>query len=206
MVATKNLYQVNFDDCTAAIIAGGKAKRMGGVPKGLIQVSGEPILAHLKKMLASLFPRTIMICNDPAPYQSFGLEIFPDVIADRGAPGGVHAALAHASSDWIFAVGCDMPHIYPLAVQWIASHRAHFWDAVVVTHKARIESLHAFYRTTCFPAFDAAVRAGEPSFRDILKDLRTKTLHEKELLAAHMPLRTFWNINTPADLERVSEK
>ena len=206
MAAVKNISQVNLDDCTAAIIAGGKAKRMGGIPKGLIEVGGEPILAHLKKLLATLFPRTILICNDPAPYVSFALETHPDVIPNKGAPGGVHSALAHASSDWVFAVGCDMPHIYPAAIQWIAAHRAHFWDAVVVAHKARIESLHSFYRTTGFPAFDAALRAGDPNFRDILKNLRTKTLHEKELLAAHMPLRTFWNINTPADLERVAGK
>ena len=206
MSLEKTLYLVDFSDCTAAIIAGGASTRMGGLPKGHIPVNGEPILAHLKKVLAALFPRTILICNDPARYASFGLETFPDVIADKGAPAGVHAALAHAPSDWIFAVGCDMPFVYPAAVQWMGAQRAHTYDAIVAAHKGRIESLHAFYRTTAFPAFDAAIRAGTPSFRDILHKVRTKTIPERDLLAAAMPLRTFWNINTPADLARLSKK
>src|SRR5215213_9884328 len=95
-------------DVTLALIAGGQGARLGGVAKGLLRLQGQPLLAQLLK-LRPLFGEVLLVSNDPRPYAAWALPTVADVLPGRGAPGGVHAALAHARTAWVLAVGCDMP-------------------------------------------------------------------------------------------------
>src|SRR5512139_3143748 len=98
-------------DCTGALLAGGAAKRMGGGPKGLLRVAGEPLAARSVALFRRAFGRAIVVANDARPYADLGVPVVPDAIPGRGAPGGLHAALSAAGTPWVFAAGCDMPFL-----------------------------------------------------------------------------------------------
>jgi molybdopterin-guanine dinucleotide biosynthesis protein A len=89
---------------------------MGGTPKGLLRVGGEPIAARTIALFLRRFGKAIVVANEPAPYAALGAPVIPDVLPGRGAPGGVHAALAAATTPWVFAAACDMPFLDERAI------------------------------------------------------------------------------------------
>ena len=72
----------------ALILAGGEARRMGGLDKPLITVGGETILARILSRLAAHELIAISANGDPARFASYGCEILPD------EPGGPRGPLA----------------------------------------------------------------------------------------------------------------
>src|SRR5512138_2692613 len=97
-----------FPDCTGALVAGGRATRLAGVPKGLLRVEGEPIAARTLRIFGGLFGARLVVANDPAPYAALGAPVVGDRFPGKGAPAGVHAALAAAATPWVFTAACDM--------------------------------------------------------------------------------------------------
>jgi molybdopterin-guanine dinucleotide biosynthesis protein A len=191
-----------IQDCTGVLMAGGRATRMGGLPKGLLRVGGEPIAARTARIFRTLFATTQLVVNEPAPYAALGLPTVSDRFPGKGAPGGVHAALAASGTGWIFVVGCDMPFLSAEAIRWLAGQRAGA-DAVLVRWRGLVEPLHALYSRACLPALEALLRAGDPSLRDLLAAVRTREIAEDAWRAVDPDGRSFENANTPEDAARL---
>lgn len=81
------------------ILAGGLATRMGGGDKGLLQLGGRTLLAHVIERLAPQVAGTVLNANgDPARFQGFGLPVVADSIEGFVGPlGGVLAGLDYAA-------------------------------------------------------------------------------------------------------------
>ena len=79
------------------ILAGGRATRMGGGDKPLLDVGGKPILAHVIERVST--PASPMVLNangDPARLARFNLPVIADSMADYPGPlAGILAGL-----DW----------------------------------------------------------------------------------------------------------
>lgn len=183
-----------------AIIAGGKGSRLGGAAKGLLKIEGKPLIERILE-LRSRFAEVCLVTDDPIPYRSYGLRCIEDRHKGRGAPGGVHAALAAASAPWVFAVGCDMPFIEWAVVREVLEARSPDADLVCFEVHGRLEPLLGVYRSSL------AKRWGEllptnPSFRDLFSHFRTRVLPEARLREVDPDVRSPVSINTPADLAR----
>lgn len=191
-----------IEDCTGVLVAGGRATRMGGAPKGLLRLAGEPIAARSLALFSRLFGRALVVANDPAPYAALGARIVPDVVAGRGAPGGLHAALSAAETPWVFAAGCDMPFLDERAIAWLATRRAGA-DAVLVRARGRVEPLHAFWSRACHAPLERLLAGGEPSLRDLAAAVRARIVEEDEWRTVDPALRSLENANTPEDARRL---
>jgi molybdopterin-guanine dinucleotide biosynthesis protein A len=189
-------------DCTGVLVAGGRATRMGGTPKGLLRVGGEPIAARSISLFLRLFGRALVVANDPGPYRPLGVPIVPDVLAGRGAPGGLHAALAAAGTPWVFAAACDMPFLDERAIRFLADRRAGA-DAVLVRAAGRLEPLHAFWSRACLPALERLLASGDPSLRDLAAAVSARVVEEDEWSAVDPAGRSLENVNTPEDAARL---
>ncbi|HUU55626.1 MAG TPA: molybdenum cofactor guanylyltransferase [Armatimonadota bacterium] len=99
----------------AAILAGGRASRLGGIVKGLIQLpDGRTIIERLIEEVRGAGIFDIIICaNDPAPYQDLGLPIIADSEPGLGPLGGIAAALSHfaPTAEAVLLLAGDMPAI-----------------------------------------------------------------------------------------------
>ncbi len=86
------------------ILAGGRATRMGGGDKGLLDLGGRPILAHVIDRLAPQVDRLALnAAGDPARFAAFGLPVLPDSVSGFAGPlAGVLAGL-----DWAAGQGAD---------------------------------------------------------------------------------------------------
>src|SRR5512143_1571568 len=191
-----------FPDCTGALVAGGRATRMGGAAKGLLRVAGEPIAARSVALFRRLFGEVIVVANDPAPYAGLGAPVVPDAVRGKGAPGGLHAALLAARTPWVFAAACDMPFLSERAIALLAARREGA-AAVVPRFRGRLEPLHAFWSRACLPALERLLAAGDPSLRDLAREVGAVVVEEEGWRAADPAGRTFENANTPGDLARL---
>lgn len=184
-------------DVTLAILAGGRARRLGGLPKGLLVHEGRPLLAHLLG-LGSHFAETLLVTSDPAPYAGFGVRSVADLVPDRGAPGGVHAALAHAQTPWVLVVAADMPFVTAPVLQRLLAERSAGADAVGFEVDGRLEPLLACYRSALAASWGAAL-ADSPSLRGLWSTVRARVLLKAALLEVDPTGRAVLSVNTPED-------
>jgi len=189
-------------DCTGALVAGGKATRLGGAAKGLLRAGGEPIAARSLRLFGELFAGALIVANDPAPYAALGAPIVADVVAGKGAPGGLHAALAAAPTPWVFTAGCDMPFLSREGILLLAARREGV-EAVIVEWQGRLEPLHAFWSRACLPYVARRLADGDPSLQSLGRGVRAAIVREGDWRAVDPEGRAFENANTPADAARL---
>ena len=113
------------------ILAGGLARRMGGGDKALIDVGGQPLLAHVIARLAPQVAGLALNANgDLARFASFGLPVVADDVPGFAGPlAGVLAGL-----DWLarerpgathaVSVAADTPFLPSDLVARLAAARA----------------------------------------------------------------------------------
>jgi molybdopterin-guanine dinucleotide biosynthesis protein A len=83
----------------ALILAGGAARRLGGVDKPLLDLAG---ISLLERIIPRLRPQATPIAlganGDPARFAAFGLQVLPDgAFAGQGPLAGVPAGLGWAA-------------------------------------------------------------------------------------------------------------
>ncbi len=96
-----------------ALLAGGRASRYGGIPKGLLKrPDGATLVEHLLQVAAAAgLEQRILVANDAEPYKVFGCTIVGDLRPGCGPLGGIEAALAHFSREGggVLFLPCDLP-------------------------------------------------------------------------------------------------
>jgi molybdenum cofactor guanylyltransferase len=87
------------------VLAGGRATRMGGGDKTLLDLGGRPILAHVVARLRPQVDALVLNANgDPARFAAFGLDVVPDSVEGFAGPlAGILAGM-----DWAAARGHDL--------------------------------------------------------------------------------------------------
>ncbi|MBX9870964.1 MAG: molybdenum cofactor guanylyltransferase MobA [Burkholderiaceae bacterium] len=106
---------ISPQDITGLILAGGRGSRMGGVDKGLQNFNGMPLALHTLMRL-QLQVGTVMINanRNLSAYESFGAEVWPDVLADYAGPlAGFLTGLERCETPYMVTVPCDTPR-FPL--------------------------------------------------------------------------------------------
>jgi molybdopterin-guanine dinucleotide biosynthesis protein A len=98
------------------ILAGGQSRRMGGGDKGLLDLAGKPMLAHVIERLAPQVDRLAINANgDLARFAAFGLPVVADTVPNFAGPlAGVLAGMRWArtnapSARWIATAAGDAP-------------------------------------------------------------------------------------------------
>jgi molybdopterin-guanine dinucleotide biosynthesis protein A len=102
-------------EIAAVILAGGSARRLGGIHKGMIQFpDGISIIEKLLAELSQIGIEEVAIsANDPITYQVFSKEIIPDLRKGVGPLAGIEAGMRHFADrfDSVMFLPCDLPSI-----------------------------------------------------------------------------------------------
>src|SRR5882672_4544480 len=146
--------------CAAAILAGGKATRMGGRLKAFLTLEGRRIIDRQLDVLTALFSEIYISANDPEPYFGFDLPVIPDAVQGAGPLGGILAVLEAAKAARVFVIACDMPFIVPDAVRLVANHPDDGAIIVPVVH-GKPEPLFARYATSCAQSIRLRLASGQ---------------------------------------------
>lgn len=96
---------------TAIVLAGGRATRMGGQDKGLVELAGRPMIAHVLASLAPQVDHVIINANRNLDrYAAFGWPVVAD--EDSGFLGplaGLAAGMKAATTPLVLTAPCDSP-------------------------------------------------------------------------------------------------
>ncbi len=101
------------DDITAIVLAGGAGRRVQGRDKGLIHWQGEPLVAHVIRIIAPQVDHCVISCNrNEAFYSRYSDNIVSDRRSDYQGPlAGLEAASTLVSTPYTLVVTCDMPQL-----------------------------------------------------------------------------------------------
>jgi molybdopterin-guanine dinucleotide biosynthesis protein A len=179
-------------EVTLAIVAGGRALRLGGAVKGLLVVGGERCIDRVAR-LAPLAHEVVLNVNDAAQFPELAFRRVADVEPGRGAPGGVVSCLLAAATPWVLVVAADMPFLTAEGVRplLVASDGA---DVVAFERDGRLEPLCALYRASLGAPWRARLPQN-PSLQDLMASVRCTAV------AAPSP-HLLDSLNTPQDLAR----
>ena len=94
---------------TGIVLAGGRARRLSGVDKGLVTVGGRPLIAWTLAALAPQVGAVLINANRHLErYAEFGYPVVADAIPDYQGPlAGFLAGMPAARTDWIPTLPCD---------------------------------------------------------------------------------------------------
>lgn len=188
-------------EISAVILAGGASKRFGR-PKALIEIAGQPMLAHVADALASLADETIVSMADRRFEESIRSILPHAVLAyderrDRGPIEGLRCTALAARGDVLIVAPCDAPFIRPqlyrLFLDLLGGH-----DAAV----PRLDSIDpvraVFRRDRISEALSASPDIASPSA--LADRLDTVFVPRDQLRTADRELISFFDVNTRRDL------
>ena len=102
-------------EITGLLLAGGRGSRMGGIDKGLQNFNGSPLAMHAVLRLGMQVGEVMINANrNLAAYESFGVPVWPDSLADYAGPlAGFLTGLERCETPYLLTVPCDTP-LFPL--------------------------------------------------------------------------------------------
>ena len=187
-----------------AVLAGGAARRYGGHPKGLVELAGRRILDRVVDAVGSVTGEPpLLVANAPdGPSWRPDLRTIPDVRPDSGSLGGIYTAVVSGVGP-VLCVAWDMPFLTTeLLAALVAGSSG--WDAFLPESDGRrgVEPLCAVYGPACAAAIERQVALGDLRAIGFHADVKVGTLPLERVRALGDPDLLFFNVNTPADLER----
>lgn len=185
---------------TGVVLAGGKATRMGGKDKGLLELNGQPLWQHVAGKLARQVDTVVISANrNLTVYQASGYPVIQDSLP--GFPGplaGMLAVMQQVNSAWFLFCPCDTPTIpEDLATRL----RAGLNDApaVWVFDGERDHPAIALMHRQLVPFLTDYLASGERRVMVALRQAGGRAVDCSDIQSA------FINVNTPEDLARRQE-
>ena len=184
-------------DITGVVFAGGQGRRMGGVDKGLVELDGRALVAHVIERLAPQVGELVINANQNRDrYAAFGYPVVADVIPDFAGPlAGLHAAMAGATTPYIVTSPCDSPFLPADLVAGLAlALAATPLDLAVARTFDQPHPVFSLVRTDVRPHLEAFLRGGGRKIDAWYATLRVADVRFDDEADA------FRNINTAAEL------
>lgn len=191
--------------CSGVILSGGLAKRFDGREKALLRIEEERILDRIYSIFIDLFDDIILVTNTPLQFAEWDLNIVTDLFDIRSSLTGIHAGLFYASNPYAFFSACDAPFLRKEIVETILEGIDDNIDIVMPETSAGREPLCAAYSKRCLNLAEQHLKQQKLKIQLAFRKCRIKTISEKKLRDKDPELLSFFNINTPEDLEHARQ-
>ena len=187
--------------CTAAIIAGGDARRFGGRDKSALAIGEARIIDREIAVLREVADHLVLVANDPDRYRSLGLPIVEDLVPGAGALGGIYTAITVARDTPTLVVACDMPFLSARFLRHLAIAGGEV-DVAIPRTAEGYEPLCASYSRGCADPIRRRIDAGALTVLGVLSDVRVREIGPEEIAPYDPDGTLFFNVNTPDDYAR----
>ncbi|MDR2934322.1 MAG: molybdenum cofactor guanylyltransferase [Candidatus Adiutrix sp.] len=198
----------DFKDCGAAVLCGGRSRRMGA-DKALYLADGEgrALLPALAGGLAERFGEVVLVTDDRRKFAAApDLEPFAqvdDLRPGSGPVGAILTALTRLPERPVFVLACDMPVIdWPIIGRLKELMSAAGAAAALPRHGGRLEPLHAFYGPAAAPVLARGLDEGRSAVRENLALMNTVYLDCPGPGEAGAVPGLFANLNTPEEARK----
>jgi molybdenum cofactor guanylyltransferase len=190
--------------CTGIILAGGESKRLNSVEKANLLVGDKRIIERMMTVYEKLFSDIILVSNHPTAYLEWDAIVVKDIYTKRSSLTGIHSGLFYTKTDHAFIAACDTPFLKMELVKTILEHINSGTDVVIPRTDVGIEPLCAVYSRRCLQPVQSALDQNSLKIRSFFSKLKVKEIPETVLRKIDPGLVSFFNINTPEDLEQAN--
>jgi molybdenum cofactor guanylyltransferase len=174
---------------------------MGGRDKGLIDLQGRPLIAHVIDTVAPQVDRLLINANrNLALYRGFGYPVINDRQPDYAGPlAGMLAALQRLHTPYLLSVPCDSPHLPPdLCSRLLSAMLEMDAEIACVNDGSRLHPVFAIlHQSLCIP-LESALEQGERAVQHWFRSRRLVQVDFSDCA------ERFANINTAEDLQRAA--
>jgi molybdopterin-guanine dinucleotide biosynthesis protein A len=184
---------------SAVLLTGGKSRRMGK-DKATMQFRGVALWEIQLELLRGLQFERIFVSgqNDP-PWRPMDAEFVPDAPPSRGPLSGIAAALSRVTTDYLLALGIDIPFMTQTYLQELCP-RIKPGRGVVPIIDNRFEPLAAIYPRNAQVDFAEALVGSDFSLQSLIRKLvAAGKLSPIEVSTEEKIL--FRNLNEPQDFD-----
>lgn len=156
--------------CSILILAGGRGQRMGGRDKGLVDWQGEPLIAHVHRVVRPLSDDLVISCNrNQAAYRPYADRLVGDAEADFPGPlAGVIAGLKAARHGWVVLLACDAPLVDRELIEGLLRLAVTGNSAAMVRQGGFWQPMFSVLPKRVLPVLEQAWAAGERSLQKAL--------------------------------------
>jgi len=187
---------------TAVILAGGRAQRMGGEDKGLLQVQGKPMIEYIIDTLRSQVGQIIINANrNLERYQQYGYPVVEDMMGEYFGPlVGMASGMQHSQTEYVVTVPCDSP-LLPQDLVNNLYHQLQADDAkLAVAHDGeRMQPVFALLRCELLPDLLHYLNSGGRKIDTWYAQ------HHTALADFSKANNAFMNINSPSDQSAIEK-
>lgn len=190
------------EEFASIVLAGGRGRRLGR-DKLWLELGGENLLAGVARTLSALGGPVLLVLDreKPLPPLPPELRVVTDLLPGRGSLGGIYTGLKLAGTDYVLAVACDMPFLsLPLLRHLLELSPG--YDIVVPRLRDGLEPLHAVYGRGCLVPMERLLETQSNRIFDFYGEVRVRYVEQEAVDRLSPDHLSFFNINTPADLEQ----
>ena len=192
------------EEVTAAVLAGGRARRMGGGDKGLVEVAGRPMVAHAVDALRTQAAEVVVNANRNAgAYASVtGCRVVADTVSGFAGPlAGMASALEASATRLLLTAPCDSPLVVPDLGPRLYAALARAGAEIAVAHDGeRMQPVFALLARGVLPGLLAFLDAGGRKIDAWYATRHTVCADFSDALD------TFLNVNTSQERERLERR
>jgi molybdopterin-guanine dinucleotide biosynthesis protein A len=188
--------------CSGVILAGGLSSRFGGRDKAMLEWNGRPFLDHIRHAFGDCFREILLVTNTPGHFAAWDMTLATDLFSERSSLTGIHAGLFYASQPFAFVTACDTPLLQPDLIRMLLDAVNDDIDVVIPKTEQGLEPLCAVYSQRCLQPITRQLKRGDLRVRSFFQRAKVRHIPEARLRQGDPDLRSFFNINTPEDLEK----
>ncbi len=183
------------------IFVGGRARRMGGIAKGLLPApdSGEPLVARLARLISELGCEPVLIGEEPRYRAALpSLRTVADLPPSIGPLGGLAGLLEAAHEGTALALACDLPAVSRNLLERLVQSGSHAPVLAPRSQPGLWQPLCARYDAAALRApLAQAIARGTRSFQALFAELAVE-----ELPLSEAELAELIDWDEPEDLKR----
>jgi molybdenum cofactor guanylyltransferase len=193
---------------SGVILAGGRSRRLGidkttmpwppPPPGETAGQGGRTLLEATGASLEAVCDEVLVVAyrgDRPVPYR-----VVPDLYEEGGSLGGIYSGLSAATDEFALAVATDMPFLSLPLLRWMLAQPRDY--DVLLPVSDRPEPLHAVYGRACLEPLRRRLEAGQLRISDFLAEVRVREVPAEVSRRFDPEGLTFFNVNTPDDLQR----
>ncbi len=147
---------------STVILAGGQGSRIGG-DKAMRNLRGLPLIEWVIGILIEQDTEILISANgNQAALSELGYPVISDLLPGYAGPlAGLHAAMHHATSEWVACVPCDTPFLPDNLIERLLTGIGSAEASVAVVNGKRQPAIALYRRRSVLPKLNAYLDSGE---------------------------------------------
>jgi len=195
---------------SAVILAGGFSRRFGS-DKGLVLLRDKPLVRHVIDKVSPAVDEILVVVSSEEQKKNFelvvrnGVKLVIDKDDSQSPLVGAITGFESVKGEYSLLLPCDAPLVSTQIVQFLLDVCINRRAAIPRWPSGNIEPLQAVYHTkSAMIAAKIALKQGHMNMRSMIEKLQGVRYISTMLLEQLEPgLGTFFNVNTPQDLQKV---